>query len=651
MTARLPCADLPILTEQSSKSRLRPLHRAFGPQEPGTPAQREADESRPLYFGHEDRTLFGWLHATASVPASGVGLLICNPFGNEAVCAHRSIRHIAEQARLAGIPALRFDYDGTGDSAGDDHDPQRVAAWQTSIHVAVDELKRSSGVERVCLLGIRLGATLAAMAATERNDIMALIAIAPVASGKAYLREMRLLRRAMEARSGQAGSAAAETLEAGGFVLSAETQADLARLDLNVLESAPAPRVLVLDRAEMPGDPAWTRRLQEDGVRVVRASVTGYPEMMLDCHENVVPREMIATAFDWLQGITNNSDTLAEKILEPSDIGEILERSSGHPVPPRPAPPDTSGARPAVIPDVREWAVRFGDTATLFGIVTTPRDDRTKIGSDKGVILLSAGAVHHIGPGRLYVTVARHLARQGYTVLRMDISGIGDSPPQAGVPENIVYSKHAVEEIRAALDYLRRDWDVTEVHVAGLCSGAYNSFKAAVAHLPLSGVVLINPLTFSWKDGMSLAFPEHRVVGEMMRYRANALRLGPWLKLLRGDVNVLELMRTLALRFLAITAGLLRSVARGLRIPLRDDLPTQLKSIVRARIRLRFIFADTDPGLEMLDDLGGATARRLRERGKIGVETITDADHTFTDGGAREKLVEALARSLSRAQP
>ncbi|MCU1282082.1 MAG: alpha/beta hydrolase, partial [bacterium] len=136
-----------------------------------------------LYFGPDDRPLFGWLHRTAA--SSSIGLVICNPFGFESVCAHRSLRHLAAAAAAAGIPAIRFDYDGTGDSAGDDRDPARVAAWLASIGHAAAELRRQTGVERVVLAGVRLGALLATLAAVERDDVAGLIAIAPVVVGKA----------------------------------------------------------------------------------------------------------------------------------------------------------------------------------------------------------------------------------------------------------------------------------------------------------------------------------------------------------------------------------------------------------------------------------------------------------------------------------
>lgn len=602
--------------------------------------------SGPLFFGHSNRPLFGWLHAVSGAPAE-IGLIVCNPFGNEAVCAHRSIRYLCERARQAGIPALRFDYDGTGDSAGHDSSPGRIEAWIESVRLAAEELKLRTGVERVCLFGIRLGAMLATLAAMDREDIASLIVFAPVVSGRAYLREMRVLQRAMDAKRNLSREATDHTFETAGFMLSAETQAALGSLDLNKLEGTPAPRILIMDRADLPGDRRWPERLAERGARVDSMKVAGYTEMMLDSHESVVPGEMIETAIRWLGQVATEGSV------------------SSHPDPGPAAAPETSGqARQRVFPScephdptagpapnipVKECVVQFGEPPTLFGIVTTAHRtaELDSSGDRKAVVLLNSGAVHHIGPSRLHVTLARHLARKGYTVLRMDIAGIGDSPPRPGEPDNVVYSRHALEDVRAAITYLRSTWNIDEVSAIGLCSGAYHSFKAAVAHLPLAAAILINPLTFFYKEGMSLRYPEYRIAADIMRYRTNAFRLEPWLKLLRGRVNLWELTQVLVRGAWRVASQFLRAAARTLRIPLRDDLPSELLSIVRAGIKLEFIFAEREPGLEMLANQGGAVARRLRKRGSLGLQTIAGADHTFTDGACRTMLVVALETALS----
>src|ERR1700679_3642617 len=70
-----------------------------------------------LYFPSGTHGLFGWLHLPCGGRGANIGLVLAKPFGYEALCAHRTVRVFAEMAAAQGIPALRFDYAGTGDSA------------------------------------------------------------------------------------------------------------------------------------------------------------------------------------------------------------------------------------------------------------------------------------------------------------------------------------------------------------------------------------------------------------------------------------------------------------------------------------------------------------------------------------------------------
>ena len=86
----------------------------------------------PIYFGAPERPIFGFYHPPAGGRLRGTGILLCNPLGDDLIRAHRPYRHLAEELSVAGFPVLRFDLDGTGDSAGDERDPNRVSyAMQT----------------------------------------------------------------------------------------------------------------------------------------------------------------------------------------------------------------------------------------------------------------------------------------------------------------------------------------------------------------------------------------------------------------------------------------------------------------------------------------------------------------------------------------
>src|ERR1700744_4036696 len=88
---------------------------------------RPVDE--PLYFQSGKRKLFGWLQRPAGGSHPEVGVVICNPFAYEALCAHRSVRSFAQTAVDLGMATLRFDYSGTGDSADLEPGSNQLGAW------------------------------------------------------------------------------------------------------------------------------------------------------------------------------------------------------------------------------------------------------------------------------------------------------------------------------------------------------------------------------------------------------------------------------------------------------------------------------------------------------------------------------------------
>ena len=612
-----------------------------------------APRAEPVYFGPDDRPLFGWIHRPPHGAArASLGLALCNPFGYEAICAHRALRHFAAAAAEAGIPALRFDYDGTGDSAGDDLDPDRLSAWIASVHRAAETLRREAGCERLCLLGVRLGATLAALAGSERSDVTGLIALAPLVSGKAYTRELRALQMATGLGT-PAESSGDDLMEVTGFALTAATRAALSAVDLSKLERAPAARVLILDRHDLPGNERWAAHLQATGAVVDRRAVPGYAEMMLSPHATVVPTEMLRVAVAWLrerasaEPAASGDRYYADDNSRPGRDTVTLSRHSIR------LPAGSSSGVP-----ISETAEYLDPERVLFGILTSPHAAASGTAAAavstkpprRGILLLNAGGTHRIGSNRLYVTLARRWASLGHVVLRMDISGVGDSLPRPGETENVIYTARAAEDITQAIRYLRERAAATECRALGLCSGAYHAFKAVVGGAPLDSVVMINPLTFFWKEGMSLDAPllDQRVISEAQRYQQTAFRMHSWLKLMRGEVDVGRVARIMIRRTGSLLNHHWRDLARRLGLPLRDDLGRELESVAQRGIGMLFVFATHDPGLELLRTQGGSCVAKLRRRGQLEIRLISGADHTFTARAARNRLTAVLAEALDQ---
>jgi pimeloyl-ACP methyl ester carboxylesterase len=171
---------------------------------------------------------FGWYH-----PGSAdLGVVLCAPHGHEELCAHRHWRAVAHNIAARGLPVLRFDYPGTGDSADDDDTPGRVRAWIQSIHDAAVALRAASGVERIALVGLRIGAPLALAAAEEMSDVAAIALLAPMTSGESCVRELRVLAMMATAKRhrGMQASTRTGSLEPAGFLYTKETLDDLRAL-------------------------------------------------------------------------------------------------------------------------------------------------------------------------------------------------------------------------------------------------------------------------------------------------------------------------------------------------------------------------------------------------------------------------------------
>ncbi len=138
---------------------------------------------------------------------------------------------------------------------------------------------------------------------------------------------------------------------------------------------------------------------------------------------------------------------------------------------------------------MREQAVTFGAADSLAGVLTQTDTDSQR----PHVLILNAGVVHHVGPGRLGVEVARELAAAGFSSLRFDFSGIGDSAPRVPPLDPIACG---IADVRDAMDYLGAAQGARQFVLLGLCSGARHAHYVATADTRVVGAVLLDGYAF-----------------------------------------------------------------------------------------------------------------------------------------------------------
>lgn len=189
--------------------------------------------------------------------------MLCPPIGTELLRSYRAFRQLATMLAKLGYDVLRFDYHGTGDSSGDCLDCS-VVQWRQDIHTAIEELKDTSGVDQVSLVGLRIGATLAA-AVAKTEHVSRLILWEPVIDGSLYLEDRIATNLKYETEIGHRELLEKALLQQQpigimGFAMSPQLRQEIAALSLDQYSGIQSDRTYLLVREES----GLTEQLQDE---------------------------------------------------------------------------------------------------------------------------------------------------------------------------------------------------------------------------------------------------------------------------------------------------------------------------------------------------------------------------------------------------
>ena len=299
-------------------------------------------------------------------------------------------------------------------------------------------------------------------------------------------------------------------------------------------------------------------------------------------------------------------------------------------------------AEEAVEGSIRHRPVRLGQSQRLFGVITEP----TVSGQGRPpVLILTGGVVPRTGVNRMNVVLASRLAALGHTVLRIDVSGICESPPAEGAAPNDPHAASLLDDVRSAVEVLLETTAHETITLLGLCSGAYASFQTALADPRVRGVVLLNPEVFHLKEG-SPKFSQTEQSQAAKHYRQSLFSLAAWKKLLSGKANVRYIVGFAAARAKTTFASARdRLSARIKKVP--QGLAGDFHRMLARDVKLTVVMADGDPGHESLMSQLAADLEPLRRMG-FELEITPGPDHTFNDFSVRLPLVDWLVEIMSR---
>jgi pimeloyl-ACP methyl ester carboxylesterase len=561
---------------------------------------------RPVYVGG----CFGWLHMAGT--GAEVAVMICPGLTRDRLDAHRGLRLLADALARDGYPALRIDYPGTGDAADTPDEPW--SAWQDGLRAALDWLRDATGARRLVLVGLRVGATLATLAAQGREDVAALALLAPVLRGRSYMQQLQ-----MEVRL-QRGESAGGGLELHELRLDQASVELVSRVELKQARLRPGTRVGMFLQA--PSRPAS------------------------DCAEawSGQGSEVALLDFAGLDPLLRHNEASEGT---PPDFTALLAwlRQAA---PPHPAPlPTTAPFVPALAgPGWVETPMLFGEG--LVGLLCGPAHPA----GDLAVLIVNTGRDPRYGVGRFGVEFARHLAALGVASLRFDFAGLGDSRGRPGKEDVLTAMFDATRgaDIRAAVDLLEQ-LGYRRVALHGNCSGAFHALHAAVDEPRVAALLLVNLPVFEWQTGDTPDFMHRRT----MKPGLYLLRLAwreEWAKLLRGRLNVREIVHAQSKRAWQTLRGVLARAAEryGLIAP-QSAGRRALRRLAQRNVRTLFLFAHDDNGIDALEQEFGRGGAGLSAYANATLHIEPGLDHLLSTGAMRQAAIGVMARYLIGQRP
>lgn len=154
-----------------------------------------------------------------------------------------------------------------------------------------------------------------------------------------------------------------------------------------------------------------------------------------------------------------------------------------------------------------EHAVHFSaDDKQLIGVLHTG----VEAAKDIAVLIVVGGPQTRVGSHRQFVLLSRFLAANGYSSMRFDYGGMGDSE---GVDADFM---NVSADIESAIQTLKQHTGVAKVVIWGLCDAASSAliYAKKKSCADLAGMILLNPWVRS-EQGEAKAIVKHYYINRL----------------------------------------------------------------------------------------------------------------------------------------
>ncbi len=261
---------------------------------------------------------------------------------------------------------------------------------------------------------------------------------------------------------------------------------------------------------------------------------------------------------------------------------------------------------------------------TLHGIIHSAASTQRR-----GILIVVGGPQTRVGSHRQFVLLARLLTENGFTVMRFDYRGMGDSSGEQRSFQNID------SDIRCALDsFLNAHTELSEIVIWGLCDAASAAMFYGYTDERVKGLVLLNP------DTLTVTSTAKTILKHYYLQRIFDREL--WQKIFDGSFNYQQSFKSLL--------GMLRKIFfpsdgdndtnnKEVQIPFPQRM---LDCLEKFRFPILFILSGNDLTADAFKDQIKQSSRweNIVNRDHVTRYDLVESDHTFSSQQWRDQAAQ-----------
>ncbi|NMP33047.1 hydrolase 1, exosortase A system-associated [Thalassotalea sp. M1531] len=271
-----------------------------------------------------------------------------------------------------------------------------------------------------------------------------------------------------------------------------------------------------------------------------------------------------------------------------------------------------------------EYAKTFDSRGNQLLSIIHPSEHKSNV----GVLIVVGGPQYRVGSHRQFVQLARAVANSGFTCMRFDYTGMGDSFGEKAEFDNVC------DDIKSAIDaLLEQQKEVEKVVVWGLCDAASASLIYGYQDPRVAGMVLLNP----W-------LKSEQAQGKTMLKYYYCQRLFSksfWKKLLTGKISLFNSANELT--------GHLKSSVATLELEKSSYQQRMLNGLSQFKGKLCWILSEDDLTAKEFEQQALSERRwHAINNENSSIHRVKNADHTFSSREYKRQ-VEAITIEFAKS--